>query len=73
MRTISYRDAIREAIQEEMGRDEMIFVAGEDVEFMGGAFGVTKGLAEKFGRRRVRNTPISSRLRRRRSGRWWRV
>ncbi len=59
MRTISFRDAIREAIQEEMERDEMVFVAGEDVESMGGAFGVTKGLVEKFGKRRVRNTPIS--------------
>lgn len=59
MKNISFRDALREAMQEEMLRDEMVFVAGEDVEVMGGAFGVTKGLVEQFGKRRVRNTPIS--------------
>lgn len=59
MKNISFRDALREAMREEMLRDEMVFVAGEDVEVMGGAFGVTKGMVEQFGKRRVRNTPIS--------------
>ncbi|MBI2877847.1 MAG: alpha-ketoacid dehydrogenase subunit beta [Candidatus Tectomicrobia bacterium] len=59
MKNISFRDALREAMREEMLRDESVFVAGEDVEIMGGAFGVTKGLVEQFGKKRVRNTPIS--------------
>lgn len=59
MRIIEYREAICEAISEEMDRDENVFVIGEDIEDpMGGAFGATKGLSTKYGRR-VRNTPIS--------------
>jgi 2-oxoisovalerate dehydrogenase E1 component len=57
--TITYREAIREALVEEMLRDPRVIVYGEDVADYGGAFKVTKGLLETFGRRRVFNTPIS--------------
>jgi len=60
MRRITYRDALREALREEMLRDETVFVLGEDVgRYWEGAFRVTKGLAEEFGDERVRDTPIS--------------
>ncbi len=56
---LSYLDAIREALAEEMRRDPRVFVLGEDVGPYGGAFGVTQGLAEEFGEMRVVDTPIS--------------
>jgi len=56
---ITYRDAIKEALIEEMKRDARIIVYGEDVAEYGGAFKVTKGLLEAFGRDRVFNAPIS--------------
>ncbi len=56
---ITYRDALREAIVEEMLRDRRVVVYGEDVAEYGGAFKLTKGLLETFGRERVFNTPIS--------------
>jgi pyruvate/2-oxoglutarate/acetoin dehydrogenase E1 component len=56
---LSYLEAIREALFEEMERDPSVFVLGEDVGPYGGAFGVTQGLAEKFGEMRVLDTPIS--------------
>ncbi len=56
---ISYRDALREALVEEMTRDIRVIVYGEDVADYGGAFKLTKGLLEAFGRERVFNTPIS--------------
>ena len=56
---ISYRDAIREALVEEMQRDARVIHYGEDVADYGGAFKLTKGLLEAFGRERVFNTPIS--------------
>ena len=59
MREIAYRDALREAIREEMLRDEKVFLLGEDIADLGGGFKVTPGLADEFGRERVRNTPIS--------------
>ena len=71
MREISYREAINEALHEEMERDETVIVMGEDIagapqsndpameDAWGGVFGVTKGLVGKFGRRRVFDTPIS--------------
>ena len=59
MRDISYAEAIREALWEEMARDPSVFVMGEDVGVFGGVFGVTKGLLEEFGEERVRDTPIS--------------
>jgi pyruvate dehydrogenase E1 component beta subunit len=59
MRTITYRDAIREAIAEEMRRDERIYILGEDIAGYGGTYGVTKGLIEEFGDKRVKDTPLA--------------
>jgi len=60
MREVTVRDALREALREEMQRDKNVFLLGEDIgRYWGGAFGVTKGLAEEFGDDRVRDTPIS--------------
>ncbi len=56
---ILYRDALREALIEEMSRDKRVIFYGEDVADYGGAFKLTKGLVESFGRDRVFNTPIS--------------
>jgi pyruvate/2-oxoglutarate/acetoin dehydrogenase E1 component len=56
---ISYQEAIREALREEMERDESVFLLGEDIGIHGGAFGVTRTLFDQFGPERVRNTPIS--------------
>jgi 2-oxoisovalerate dehydrogenase E1 component len=56
---ITYKDAIREAMIEEMKRDQRVLFYGEDVADYGGAFKATKGLMESFGRDRVFNTPIS--------------
>jgi pyruvate dehydrogenase E1 component beta subunit len=59
MRTITYRDALREAIREEMLRDERVFILGEDIAGYGGTYAVTKGLFEEFGEKRVRDTPLA--------------
>src|SRR5712675_3618190 len=59
MREISYLEAIREALVEEMRRDPHVFVLGEDVGPYGGAFGATQGLCDEFGEMRVIDTPIS--------------
>ena len=56
---ITYRDAIKEALIEEMKRDSRVIFYGEDVAEYGGAFKLSKGLLEMFGRERVFNTPIS--------------
>jgi pyruvate dehydrogenase E1 component beta subunit len=58
-RQISFRDAISEAIREEMARDERVFLMGEDVGVLGGAFASTKGIYQQFGEERVKDTPIS--------------
>jgi 2-oxoisovalerate dehydrogenase E1 component beta subunit len=58
-RELSYLEAIREALGEEMRRDPRVFVLGEDVGAYGGAFGVTQGLYDEFGEMRVLDTPIS--------------
>lgn len=55
----TYRDALREALREEMIKDERVFVMGEDVGVYGGIFGVTSGFLEEFGEARVKDTPIS--------------
>ena len=55
----TYLEAIRQGIWEEMERDESVFVIGEDVGIYGGAFKVTAGMLERFGERRVVDTPIS--------------
>jgi len=59
MRTITVKDALKEAIIEEMDRDENVFVMGEDIAEHGGIYGVTQGLLDKYGKERIRNTPIS--------------
>lgn len=58
MPKMSMRDAIREALHEEMARDETIFILGEDVIAHGGPYAVTRGIAEKYPGR-IRQTPIS--------------
>ncbi len=59
MKEITYKDAVREAMVEEMRRDEEIIFLGEDIGVYGGAFGVSVGMVEEFGEERVRDTPIS--------------
>jgi pyruvate dehydrogenase E1 component subunit beta len=59
MATLRMREALRDAMAEEMRRDEAVFVMGEDVAVFQGAFKVTEGLIDEFGERRVRDTPIS--------------
>ena len=59
MREIEYREAIREAVIEEMDKDKSVFLIGEDIGVYGGAFRAYKGLLEKYGTERVINTPIS--------------
>jgi 2-oxoisovalerate dehydrogenase E1 component beta subunit len=59
MTAITYLDAIREALVEEMERDPGVFLLGEDIGAYGGAFKVTEGLLERFGAQRVIDTPIS--------------
>ncbi len=59
MREITYAEAIREAMSEEMRRDRNVFFMGEDIGVYGGAFGVSVGMVEEFGPERVRDTPIS--------------
>ena len=59
MREITYLEAVREALWQEMERDERVFVIGEDVGVYGGAFGVTHGMVDHFGDERIIDTPIS--------------
>jgi pyruvate dehydrogenase E1 component beta subunit len=56
---VRMREALNQALAEEMRRDERVFVMGEDVGVFQGAFKVTEGLLDEFGERRVRDTPIS--------------
>ncbi|MGD6943065.1 alpha-ketoacid dehydrogenase subunit beta [Cytobacillus gottheilii] len=58
-REITYLEAVREAMSQEMRENEDVFILGEDIGVYGGAFGVTRGMIEEFGPERVRNTPIS--------------
>ena len=59
MAEIMFRQAIRDALDEEMARDDRVIFFGEDVAAAGGVFAVTPGLYEKYGRERVFDTPIS--------------
>lgn len=59
MREITGREAIREALREEMARDDSVFLIGEDITNYGGCFGVTGDLYREFGTERVHNTPMS--------------
>ena len=56
---ITYRDAVREAIRDALGRDKSVFLMGEDVGRYGGCYAVSKGLLGEFGPERIRDTPLS--------------
>ncbi|MHC4428776.1 MAG: alpha-ketoacid dehydrogenase subunit beta [Planctomycetota bacterium] len=58
-RTIRYRDALREALLEEMRRDERVFVMGEGIGLRGGSYKVTVGLLDEFGPKRIVDTPLA--------------
>lgn len=59
MAVLQFREALREAIDEEMARDENVFIMGEEVAEYNGAYKVTEGILDKYGFRRVIDTPIS--------------
>jgi pyruvate/2-oxoglutarate/acetoin dehydrogenase E1 component len=59
MSELRYREALNQALREELRRDERVVLMGEDIGVFGGAFKVTEGLLEEFGEKRVRDTPIS--------------
>ena len=59
MAELQFRDALREAIDEEMARDERVFIMGEEVAEYNGAYKVTEGMLDKYGFKRVIDTPIS--------------
>jgi len=59
MATLTYRDALNQALREEMRRDERVFLMGEEVGVYQGAYKVSRGLLEEFGARRVVDTPIT--------------
>ena len=59
MRNLRYRDALREAMTEEMERDDRVFLMGEEVGHYQGAYKVSEGMLEKFGDKRVIDTPIA--------------
>src|SRR6476661_8734921 len=59
MRQIAFREALREAMSEEMRRDERVFLMGEEVAEYNGAYKVSQGMLDEFGARRVVDTPIS--------------
>lgn len=59
MTTVTYAEATRQAMEEEMAADDSVFLLGEDIAKQGGIFGQFKGLTERFGTDRIRDTPIS--------------
>lgn len=59
MRSIAFREALREAMNEEMRRDERVFLMGEEVAEYNGAYKVSQGMLAEFGAKRVIDTPIS--------------
>src|SRR3712207_6511857 len=59
MAVMRYREALNQALREEMERDETVMLMGEDIGVFNGAFKVTAGLLKEFGEKRVRDTPIS--------------
>ncbi len=59
MKKVTYIEAITQALDEEMARDERVFLIGEDIALYGGVFKATKGLLEKYGAERVIDSPIS--------------
>ena len=59
MKELTYREALREALREEMKRDEAVFLLGEDIAEYGSSYKVPQGLVDEFGHERVRNTPLA--------------
>ncbi|MBI1801268.1 MAG: alpha-ketoacid dehydrogenase subunit beta, partial [Chloroflexi bacterium] len=59
MTLITYRDAVRDALREEMHRDPRVFIMGEEVGVWGGSYAVTQNMLREFGDKRVRDTPIA--------------
>ncbi len=59
MPVITYGEAIRDGLRTAMREDERVYLFGEDVAEFGGVYGITKGLVDEFGKRRVKNTPLS--------------
>jgi len=59
MAVIQYREALHSALQEEMRRDDKVFLMGEEIGTFEGSYKITRGLIEEFGKKRVRETPIS--------------
>jgi pyruvate/2-oxoglutarate/acetoin dehydrogenase E1 component len=59
MAEMTYREAIKQALREELHNDERVFMLGEDIAEFGGTFKVSLGLLDEFGPRRIRNTPLS--------------
>ena len=59
MRTVQYREALREAMVEEMRKDERVFLMGEEVAEYNGAYKVSQGMLDEFGPKRVIDTPIA--------------
>ena len=59
MPVITYRDALNQALREEMHNDDRVFLMGEEVAQYNGAYKVSKGLLEEFGEQRVVDTPIT--------------
>ena len=60
MAVITYREALNQALREEMERDDRVFLIGEEVGVYDGAYKVSKGLLEDFGEWRVRDTPMAT-------------
>ncbi|MGE5625551.1 MAG: alpha-ketoacid dehydrogenase subunit beta [Bacillota bacterium] len=58
-KTLTYREAVREALREAMNRDPRVFLMGEDVGAYGGCYAVSKGLLQEFGPERIRDAPLS--------------
>lgn len=59
MAEITIREALKQALREEMMRDERVFIMGEDIGAYGGSYAVTRGLLDEFGPERIRDTPIA--------------
>ena len=59
MAEMTYRDAIAQALREELRSDDRVFLMGEDIGKYGGSYVVTKGFLDEFGEERVRDTPIA--------------
>lgn len=59
MSRITYREAVKEALQEALRSDQRVFLMGEDVGRYGGSYGCSKGLLAEFGEERIRDTPLS--------------